>query len=60
MGFLFLTTPTVSDALSTAFSSVASDASSLIQAIIPIALPIMGAVLLVMIGIRVFKSIAKK
>lgn len=50
----------VQSALTTAFSSVASDALSTISAILPIALPIMGAVLVVMVGIRLFKSVAKK
>lgn len=54
------TTSAVVTALTTAFSSVASDAMDAIGAILPIALPIMGAVLVAMIGIRIFKRVANK
>lgn len=47
-------------ALTTAFGTIASDAMSAISAVLPVALPVMGAVLVVMIGIRIFKSVAKK
>lgn len=53
------TSSSVVTALSTAFSSVASDAMDAIGAVLPIALPIMGAILVVFIGIRLFKKSAK-
>lgn len=45
-------------ALTTAFSTVASDALSAIQSILPIALPVMGAIVVVGVGIRIFKKVA--
>lgn len=48
----------VVSALTTAFTSVASDAQSAIAAILPIALPILGAIIVVGIGIRIFKKVA--
>lgn len=50
----------INSAVSTGLQSVQSQAMSLISTILPYALGIMGAVLVVMIGIRVFKSVAKK
>jgi len=50
----------INSAVSTGLQSVQSQAMSLIATILPYALAIMGAVLVVMIGIRVFKSVAKK
>lgn len=47
----------VTSAMTTAFSTIASDAMSLIAAVIPVALPILGAVVLVTIGIRMFRKI---
>lgn len=54
------TTNTVTDALATGFSTVAGDAMDAIGRILPIALPIMGAVIVIMVGIKLFKGIAKK
>lgn len=39
-------------------STAASDALSAIQAILPIALPVMGAIVVVGVGIRIFKKVA--
>lgn len=50
----------INSAVSTGLASVQSQAMTLIATILPYALAIMGAVLVVMIGIRVFKSVAKK
>ena len=47
----------VSSALTTSFSSIASDAMSMIAAILPVALPIMGAVVLISVGIRIFRKV---
>lgn len=63
MYWLFLTgetTNTVTDALANGFTTVAGDAMNAISRILPIALPIMGAVIVIMVGIKLFKSIAKK
>lgn len=50
----------ISSAVSTGLQSVQQDALSLISTILPYALGVMGAVLVVMIGIKVFKGVAKK
>jgi len=50
----------ITSAVSTGLQGVQTQAMSLIATILPYALAIMGAVLVVMIGIRVFKSVAKK
>lgn len=52
-----VTTPNVTTALSNGFSSVASDAMGAISAILPIALPILGAVIVVVVGIKIFKKV---
>lgn len=51
---------TVASALTSALSTVAADAMGAITAILPIALPIMGAIVVVGIGIRIFKKVASK
>lgn len=51
---------TVTTALTTAISGFADDAMGAIGSIVPVALPIMGAVLVVTIGVKVFKKIASK
>lgn len=53
------TTSSIQNALTTGFSTVASDALSAISAILPIALPVLGAVVVIMVGIRIFKRVAK-
>lgn len=47
----------ITSAMTTAFSTIASDAMSLISSVIPVALPILGAIVLVTIGIRMFRKI---
>lgn len=44
-------------ALTTAFTAVAADATSAISGVLPIALPIMGAIVVVGVGIRIFKKV---
>lgn len=51
-------TDSVVTALGTAFSTVASNALSAITTILPIALPVLGAIVVVGIGIRIFKKVA--
>lgn len=50
----------VETALTTSFTSVGSSMISLVGKILPIALPIMGALLLVGFGIKAFKKVANK
>ena len=45
--------------LSTGFSSVVTDALSAIGTIAPIALPILGAIIVITIAIRTFKKSSK-
>ena len=50
----------VETALTTSFTSIASSMTSVVGKILPIALPIMGALLLVGFGIKAFKKVANK
>lgn len=52
-------TTSVVSALSTALSSVAGEMTSAIGAVLPVALPVMGGILVVGIGIKVFKKFSK-
>ncbi|MDD7218884.1 MAG: hypothetical protein PUI16_02665 [Clostridia bacterium] len=50
----------VETALTSSFTSVGSSMTGMVASILPIALPIMGALLLVGFGIKAFKKIANK
>ena len=50
----------VETALTTSFTSVGSSMTSIVGKILPVALPIMGALLLVGFGIKAFKKVANK
>ena len=50
----------VETALTTSFTSIGSSMTSVVGKILPIALPIMGALLLVGFGIKAFKKVANK
>ena len=50
----------VTEALTTALVTIASDAMSAISAILPIALPIVGAMVVVTLGIKIFKKVTSK
>lgn len=50
----------VETALTTSFTSIGSSMTSIVGKILPIALPIMGALLLVGFGIKAFKKVANK
>lgn len=50
----------ITTALTTALGTVAGDAMSTIATILPSALLIVGAVMVVTIGVKVFKKIANK
>ena len=49
----------ITSALTTALASVGTDALDAIASVLPAALAIAGAVMVVTIGVRVFKKIAK-
>lgn len=53
------TMETVTSALTTAMTSVANGAMGAIGDILPIALPVMGAIVVVGIGVKVFKKFVK-
>lgn len=50
---------TISSALTTAMTTVATDMMSAIGDILPIALPVTGAMLVIGLGVKVFKKFAK-
>lgn len=52
------TVTTVTGALTTGITTIAGDAMAAIAAVIPVALPIMGAIAVVGIGIKVFRKVA--
>lgn len=54
------TTSTVTSALKTGITTIATDASTAIGDVIPVALPIMGAMVIVSVGIKVFKKVTGK
>lgn len=59
--FALASTPdSIVSALETAFTTVASNATDAITGILPIALPVMGGVLVVGLGIKIFKKVAGK
>lgn len=51
------TSTTIISALTTGFTTIASDMQSGLAQIVPIALPVLGGILLIRYGIRIFKSI---
>ena len=46
--------------MTTSFTSVGSSMTGMVAKILPIALPVMGALLLVGFGIKAFKKVANK
>lgn len=51
---------TVESAMTTSFTSVASSMTGMVAKILPIALPIMGILLVVGFGMKAFKKVANK
>ena len=49
----------VTDGLTSALGTVAGDMTGAISAVLPIALPVMGGILVVAVGIKVFKKFTK-
>lgn len=54
------TIATVTEALKSGVGDIASDAMGAIAGVVPVALPVMGAIVVVGIGIRIFKRVASK
>lgn len=50
----------VSTALTSSFTSVANELTKVIGDVLPIALPVIGAMIVVTVGIKVFKKITSK
>ena len=50
----------ITSALTTSFTEVASSLTGLIGDILPIALPVVGGVLVVGVGIKIFKKVVSK
>ena len=50
----------VESAMTTSFTSVGSSMTGMVAKILPIALPVMGGLLLVGFGIKAFKKVANK
>lgn len=48
---------TITTALTTAFTDVAGDCMDAIAAVLPVALPVMGAIVVIGIGIKIFKKV---
>lgn len=51
---------TVTNSLTTGLQDIATGAGNAIAAALPIALPIMGALVVVAIGIKIFKKVTNK
>lgn len=54
------TLSSVETSLETSFKSVASSMTSIVGKIVPVALPVMGVLLVVGFGIKAFKKVANK
>ena len=54
------TIETVTNALKSGITDIASDAMNAIAGVVPVALPVMGAIVVVGIGIRIFKKVSSK
>lgn len=50
---------TVTSALTAALSTTAGDMLEAVSAIVPVAVPVVGAILVVTLGIKVFKKFTK-
>lgn len=51
---------TIESALTTSFTEIGTSATGMIGKILPIALPVIGGVLIVMLGLKIFKRITNK
>ena len=50
----------ISTALTTSFGTIGSELTGIISSVLPIALPIIGGVMVVVVGIKIFKKITYK
>ena len=50
----------VESALTTSFTEIGASATGMIGKILPIALPVIGGVIIVMLGLKIFKRITNK
>lgn len=50
---------TVTTALSSALTTIASDMAGVVGSVIPIAVPVLGGIMVVTLGIKVFKKFTK-
>ena len=53
------TAGTVTEAMTSALSTTASDMMDAVSSIVPVAVPVVGATLVVTLGIKVFKKFSK-
>ena len=56
---LAATASSVTEAISSALSTTASDMMGAVSSIVPVAVPVVGAILVVTLGIKVFKKFTK-
>ena len=59
MMFLTTTAGSVTEAMTSALSTTASDMMGAVSSIVPVAVPVVGAILVVTLGIKVFKKFTK-
>ena len=59
MMFLTTTAASVTEAMTSALSTTASDMLGAISSIVPVALPVVAGILVVTVGIKVFKKLTK-
>ena len=59
MMFLTTTAGSVTEAMTSALSTTASDMMGAISSIVPVAVPVVGAILVVTLGIKVFRKFTK-
>ena len=57
--YLTATTASVTESLPSALSTTASDMMGAVSSIVPVAVPVVGAILVVTLGIKVFKKFIK-
>ena len=50
---------TITSAMTTSFTSIVGDRMTTIGSILPIVLPVVGAVAVIFLGVRLFKRLAK-
>ena len=56
---VMLTAAGVTEALTSALSTIASDMTGAVSAVVPIAVPVLGGIMVVTLGIKAFKRFSK-